>query len=174
MAFKQPCFIRKNTPELRKKLEELGYKPFGSVKYEWDTGWGLSTDNRLGEFESFDNNGLGNIIKCESPDYEDYIDCGTNEELFIALASLRDDSDYMQWFICPKTRTRRMAGYFGQVVGMDGHYQEIVGYEWHRHENKDNALTERLNAMIQMEVEDMDFLPHKATVEEIIEHFNKE
>ena len=25
--FIQPCFIRKNTPELRKKLEELGYKP---------------------------------------------------------------------------------------------------------------------------------------------------
>lgn len=23
--FTQPCFIRKNTPELRKKLRELGY-----------------------------------------------------------------------------------------------------------------------------------------------------
>ena len=91
MGFIQPCFIRKNTSELRKKLEELGYKPFGSVKYEWDTGWGLSTDNRLGEFESFDNNGLENIIKCESPDYEDSIDCGTNEELFIALASMTDN-----------------------------------------------------------------------------------
>lgn len=96
--FTTPCFIRKNTPELRKKLEELGYKPFGSVKYEWDTGWGLSTDNRLGKFESFDNNGLENIIKCESPDYEDSIDCGTNEDLFIAIASMTDDeyglSDY--------------------------------------------------------------------------------
>ena len=91
MAFIQPCFIRKNTPELRKKLEELGYKPFGSVKYEWDTGWGLSTDNRLGEFESFDNNGLENIIKCELPDYEDSIDCGDNEDLFIALASMTEN-----------------------------------------------------------------------------------
>lgn len=173
MVFKQPCFIRKNTPELRKKLEELGYKPFGSVKYEWDTGWGLSTDNRLGEFESFDNNGLENIIKCESPDYEDSIDCGTNEDLFLALAALKDDNDYMQWFVSPKTHTKRLSGCFGQVVGMDGHYKEIVGYEWYRHENKDNALTERLNAMIQMEVEDMEFLPHKATVEEIIEHFKE-
>ena len=91
MTFIQPCFIRKNSPELRKKLEELGYEPFGSVKYEWDTGWGLSTDNRLGEFESFDNNGLENIIKCEPPDYEDSIDCGTNEELFIAIASMTDN-----------------------------------------------------------------------------------
>lgn len=174
MAFIQPCFIRKNTPELRKRLEELGYKPFGSVKYEWDTGWGLSTDNRLGEFESFDNNGLENIIKCESPDYEDSIDCGTNDDLFLALAALRDDSDYMQWFVSPKTHTKRLSGCFGQVIGMDGHYKEIVGYEWHRHENKDNALTKKLNAMIQMEVEDMDFLPHKATVEELIEHFKED
>ena len=99
MSFCQQCFIRKNTLELRKKLEELGYKPFGSVKYEWDTGWGLSTDNRIGEFESFDNNGLENIIKCESPDYEDSVDCGTNEELFLALAALRDDTDKNQWVI---------------------------------------------------------------------------
>ena len=96
--FTASCFIKKNTPELRNKLEELGYKPFGSVKYEWDTGWGLSTDNRLGEFESFDNNGLENIIKCESPDYEDSIDCGTNENLFLALAALRNDSDINQYF----------------------------------------------------------------------------
>lgn len=27
-----------------------------------------------------------------------FIDCGTNEDLFLALAALRDDSDYMQWF----------------------------------------------------------------------------
>ena len=141
MAFTQPCFIRKNTPELRKKLKELGYEPFGSVKYEWDTGWGLSTDNCLGEFESFDNNGLENIIKCGSPDYEDSIDCGDNEELFLSIAALRDDNDYMQWFVSPKTHTKRLSGCFGQVVGMDGHYKEIVGYEWHRHENKDNALT---------------------------------
>lgn len=97
--FTTPCFIRKNTLELRKRLEELGYEPFGSVKYEWDTGWGLSTDNRLGEFESFNNNGLENIIKCESPDYEDSIDCGDNEELFLAIAALRDDKPDYQWFV---------------------------------------------------------------------------
>ena len=28
--FTTPCFIKKNTPELRKKLEELGYKYNGS------------------------------------------------------------------------------------------------------------------------------------------------
>lgn len=28
--FTTPCFIRKNTVELRKKLEELGYEPSSS------------------------------------------------------------------------------------------------------------------------------------------------
>lgn len=148
MGFIQPCFIKKNTPELRKKLEELGYKPFGSVKYEWDTGWGLSTDNRLGEFESFDNNGLENIIKCESPDYEDSIDCGTNEELFIAIASLRDDSDVNQWFV------------------MDVEiYMGINQGDWFiaTDRNKGKHIGTQIDPMYC----------HKATVEEIIEHFNK-
>lgn len=34
MGFTTPCFIRKNTPELRKKLEELGYEILGG---NWDT-----------------------------------------------------------------------------------------------------------------------------------------
>lgn len=170
MAFKQPCFIRKNTPELRKKLEELGYTP-NSYECFWDD------DNRyLITFISptgFDGFGLC-ITDCCILYNKSYIDCGDNEDLFLALAALRDDSDYMQWFVSLITRTKRLSGCFGQVIGMDGHYKEIVGYEWHKHENKDNALTEKLNAMIQMEVEDMEFLPHKATVEELIEHFKKE
>ena len=144
MAFIQPCFIRKNTPKLRKKLEELGYKPFGSVKYEWDTGWGLSTDNRLGEFESFDNNGLENIIKCESPDYEDSIDCGTNEELFIALASMTDNE-------------HGLCDYY--IVTTDSNYSYTKG-SIHR------ALP--LSSVIHPS------FYKKATIEELIEYFKKE
>lgn len=151
MGFIQPCFIRKNTPELRKKLEELGYKPFGSVKYEWDTGWGLSTDNRLGEFESFDNNGLENIIKCCSPDYEDSIDCGTNEELFLALVALRDDTDINQWFI------------YNTINNTADKFETI---EWVL--CKDNNICDYLNW------DNCYKYCHKASVEEIIEHFKKE
>ena len=99
MAFIQSCFIRKKNPELIKKLEELGYKPFGAIKYDWDRGWGISVDNRSGEFESFDDKGLENIMRCTLPDYDDSIDCGTNEELFLALAALRDDKPDYQWFL---------------------------------------------------------------------------
>lgn len=31
-----------------------------------------------------------------------YIDCGTNENLFLALAALQDDTDNEQWFVYPK------------------------------------------------------------------------
>lgn len=161
--FTQSCFIRKNTPELRKKLEELGYKD--SVFDDLKSG-GIITFSSRSEYSVLANSHFNRVHALKS-----HIDCGTNEELFLSLASLRDDSDYMQWFVCPKTQIKRMSGWFGQIIGMDGHYREIVGYEWHRHENNDNALTKKINEMIQMEVEDKEFLPHKATVEELIEHF---
>lgn len=162
MAFTQPCFIKKITTELKEKLKELGYKDVGKVRYYGESQY-IYCEGRV-FYES------PCIIEAR---YNTFIDCGDNEELFLAIAALRDDSDYMQWFVSPKTHIRRLPGCFGQVIGMDGHYKEIVGYEWHKHENNDNALTERLRAMIQMEAEDMEFLPHKATVEEIVEHFKK-
>lgn len=168
MGFTQPCFIRKNTPELRKKLEELGYKFSGADHIELDCIVTFPHHDAFSVFAAYHFNIYDDSFKIV---WKEYIDCGTNEELFLALAALRDDSDYMQWFVFPKTHTKRLSGCFGQIVGMDGHYQEIVDYEWHRYENKDNALTERLNTMIQMEVGDMEFLPHKATIKEIIEHF---
>lgn len=158
--FTQSCYIEKNTLELRNKLKELGYK-YGGKERTYGEAKALYC-----HFDRF--------YECvQKPSrYESIVNCKDNEELFLALAALRDDSDYMQWFVSPKTHTKRLSGCFGQLVGMDGHYQEIVGYDWYRYENKDNALTERLNAVIQMEVEDMEFLPYKATVKELIEHFN--
>ena len=146
MAFIQPCFIRKNTPELRKKLEELGYKPFGSVKYEWDTGWGISVDNRSGEFESFDDNGLENIMRCTLPDYDDSIDCGTNEELFLAIAALRDDKPDYQWFLWEHN---------------DGEYHAEENDSWRQY-----IPGEHWEEWWWFEV-------RKATIEELIEHFKK-
>ena len=139
MAFIQPCFIRKNTPKLRKKLEELGYKPsypiflypevfkhiavcnfFGSKYY------GVSDDevSHHGEIkDAIKNRGL--------------IDCGTNEDLFLALAALRDDSDKKQWFV------------------HDYQYQKVWVFS-------------------EMEDYGKEWFVHKATVEELIEHFKKE
>ena len=153
MGFLKPCFIRKNTPELRKKLEELGYKPsypifqypevfkhiaacnfFGSKYY------GVSDDevSHHGEIkDAIKNRGM--------------IDCGTNEELFLALAALRDDTNEHQWFIAQDTM-------------WDENYNgEITVY----YEKGEWLIWDYYSFM-----EDEPSYFRKATVEEIIEHFN--
>lgn len=149
--FTTPCFIRKNTPELRKKLEELGYEPsFSMGKYPevykniavcnffGSRYYGVSDDEaaRPGDItDAIKNRGL--------------IDCGTNEELFIAIASLRDDSDVNQWFV------------------MDVEiYMGINQGDWFiaTDRNKGKHIGTQIDPMYC----------HKATVEEIIEHFKKE
>lgn len=82
--FTQSCFIRKNTPELRKKLEELGYNRHPSYG---DNGQYLHLNRGF-----YHTNVVG-----YSEEIESMIDCGNNEELFIALAALRDDTDENQW-----------------------------------------------------------------------------
>lgn len=95
MGFTQPCFIRKNTPELRKKLEELGYEA-NAYECFWDD------ENRY-IITTIDSNGFAFytlcIKNCCILENKEFIDCGDNEELFLAIAALRDDTDINQWFI---------------------------------------------------------------------------
>lgn len=93
MGFTTPCFIRKNTEALRKKLEEVGYKMLSPIEYD--------------NLECSDNwvNDIKSLNDCNG------IDCGTNEELFLAIAALRDDTDKYQWFtdgnkwiLCPEIK----------------------------------------------------------------------
>ena len=138
--FTTPCFIRKNTPKLRKHLEELGYLPPSKVWYDED--FAICTVYR-------DNNGDYFTFKIDedferiiAPSYP-YIDCGTNEELFLALAALRDDCDKWQLFVFDGID---VPDYFLQKGDM-----WICSLDKHLVENC-----------------------HKATVEEIIEHFKKD
>ena len=86
--FTTPCFIRKNTPELRKKLEELGYK--------YSTQNGIKSNNIVVSLGCiFDIYPIDTIKR----GFNNCIDCGTNEKLFLALAALRDDTDKNQWVI---------------------------------------------------------------------------
>lgn len=92
MGFTQPCFIKKNTPGLRKKLEELGYTNTPSGRGEWFI--------PIEELEYLVTYPISGCYQgCNGYWYEDDFDCGTNEELFLALAALRDDTDKNQWVI---------------------------------------------------------------------------
>lgn len=80
MGFTTPCFIRKSTYKLRKKLDELGYRLFGAELNE-DLCIFTSPECGLYNIEFFNN--------IPHPDETDSVDCGTNEELFLAIAALR-------------------------------------------------------------------------------------
>ena len=74
-----------------------------------------------------------------------FIYCGTNEELFLAIAALRDDTDKNQWF-----------------VNKDGNFIFCDQNELkHVIDNSDEYMDYCV----------ADF--HKATVKELIEHFKK-
>lgn len=147
MTFKQPCFIRKNTPELRKKLEELGYRICSCAT--WPNSVWLDTFIHGKETSV---HGIGYDIYMEKTSIEEEcqrfveenktslrprIDCGTNEDLFLAIAALRDGTDRNQWFV-----------------------DDATGI-WERTEGDTPSKYMQMHG-------------HKATLEEIMEHFKNQ
>lgn len=84
--FTQSCLIKKDTQELRDKLKEIGLEPHPCIAPKTGTyifvNRGFYSGNEIGYQEEI----------------EKAIDCGENEELFLAIAALRDDDDFMQYF----------------------------------------------------------------------------
>lgn len=107
-------FIRKNTKELRNKLVELGHLVCKCAEFEdarWlhiskygDNGFhGVGyRDESLGLNMSVED--VLNYFEKETKDF----DCGTNEELFIALAALlanekiNPNAHYLCWYVNDK------------------------------------------------------------------------
>lgn len=137
MKFLQHCFIRKNTPELREKLESFGYRhnDLDDNSRPWlaaNHGMYISVD------EGFHRLPLEDI------------DCGENEEMFLALAALNNENDYAQWFIYDDTEWN----------------EENPSVFWHLCESASIEWDLCYNLMFTD--------ARKATVEEIVEHFKKE
>ena len=123
MAFIQECFVRnpENKFHLIAELTLLGYQ---AMYMCWRNNIGGA--NLVGE---------GQTWHCTDSDNKPWcIDCGTNEEMFLSLAALRDDTDKNQWFV-----------------------DDIAGV-WERSESELTSKYMQLNG-------------HKATAEEIVEHF---
>ena len=148
MAYIQPCII-KNTPERRAKLELLG------VIY--DGYYGQNNDFIVVDYGPYNNkydtvNTLPSNVSYHTYDgYKtfDYMDCGDNEDLFFALATLRDDTDINQWFI---------------YNSMDCIIEKLRTIDWFVCDE---------NRIEDFACYDSSYLNcHKATVEEIIEHFS--
>lgn len=109
--FTNRCFIRKNNKELIKSLKELGYYSYADDDRSFidsDNGEGLCVWNydevfiRDGEWLSIPHP-FYSPIKISEIDEEYGIDCGDNEDLFLAIAALQDKRDKNQWFVINKT-----------------------------------------------------------------------
>jgi hypothetical protein len=87
---------------------------------------------------------------------DSFIDCGTNEELFLAIAALRDDTDENQWFIADSL----LSVSYDDTVGNDHYFIEPKGSMFFWDINWMNATIISGNF-------------HKATVEELIKHFKE-
>jgi hypothetical protein len=90
MGFTTSCFIRKNTPELRNRLKKLGIRPFLCDEELNAIGANIKV-----------HNGMVAAFTCSDSlnNCDDLIDCGTNEDLFLALAALRDDTSANQYWV---------------------------------------------------------------------------
>lgn len=130
--FTTPCIIRKNTTELRQKLEDLGYTNciIEDEKYLFTSHGIFDCISSCTAYEDMVRNGL--------------VDCGDNELLFIALASMRDDTDNDQLF----------------TNGTD--------WAWFRDDTDKGGLAGFDFYYLQR---DMDTPMHKATKEEILNCF---
>lgn len=135
--FTTPCFIHRNTPELRRKLEELGY----NHRQQWPD------KNKDKCRILFVDNGSYFYHYVESRPkafFETHIDCGENEALFLAIAALREDSDYMQWFIDKRgVFVQCRYGQIREFIDIAAIHGYDIGGDWLR----------------------------KATIEELINHF---
>lgn len=148
MAFTTRCFIRKNSKELQKKLADIGYSICQCANFEnsvWlDTLPINGTIHGKGYFDAemeFPDWTVEKELNRFVIDNPQYIDCGTNEELFLAIAALRDNSVLYQWFTDGE---KWVKSDIHNIVKLKEYFEEI-GFNYHK--------------------------THKATVKELINHF---
>ena len=157
MRFTTPCFIRKNSKELQKKLADIGYSICRCANFanaEWlDTFPINGTVHGKGYFDAemeFHDWTVEKELNRFLSDNHSYIDCGTNEELFLAIAALRDDYDCNQYFWYKDELFKCIGG--GSTVLMSGDYSIKLGSKLGYFDVMKSKL-------------------RKATVEELINHF---
>lgn len=157
--FTQLCFIRKNSKELQDKVYRLGGRSGTCI---WDSEFNTLLVADKDHFRCYDDE-CGNADLLIS---KGYIDCGTNEKLFLAICAIKNYTDKYQFF-----------------VNKDGDFFKCFENEFSHFKFDDKDIGKIVNAM------ETDSFPcsgeplvpyedtkdwHKATVEELIEHFKKD
>lgn len=165
MSFTTPCFIHRiSFQSLIKKLKSLGHKDYTYLCNEEGDCLGVNMISDGGIYSFYkDDADKKRLIEITGA-----IDCGINESIFLAIAALRDNSDYMQWFILSKYISY---GIGGQIAGLEP--KKKIGEDWYLHESNNLKISNRINEDIQYSYNGTSDL-RKATIPEIIEHFKTE
>lgn len=150
--FIQPCFIRKNTKELRNKIYNLKNRK-GTFIWQRESDTLLAVDKD--SYRCYDNSEdtINKLIN------NGFIDCGIDEELFLALAALRDDSDKNQFFVL---ETRLGSINYPDSIVPEGALMLCFEDRWFR-DLDENSNPNPLSSF--------NIPSHKATVEELINFF---
>lgn len=158
MGFIQKCFIRTNEEYILKRLENMGYEICPCCYFE-NAVW-LST---LPENGTVHGVGYTDELRPLPIDNEldiflqqkgkDMIDCGTDSDLFCALAKLREETDIGRWF-----------WYQDRLMECTHVHRDIIT-------KNSYFIVLRKDSITEFEVQ-RSFLI-KATVEEIINHFKQ-
>lgn len=128
--FTTKCYIRKNTPGLQQRLKALGYYICICVAFG-DSVW-LATNTETSSVHGkgfIDSSGWSGMDTQEkslaaflhNAEKDGYIDCGDNEELFIALAAMQDDTDKNQWFVVDNLWTKCYDDVPDKYIQLNGH-----------------------------------------------------
>lgn len=151
MNFLTPAFVRVNDPEKRKELTEwlqgIGYMVCRCCLFD---GWNTLHCTQNGEAHGIpdhDGDTGYNIgwFKAEDADKDHpSYDCGESFELFMALAAMNDENDLNQWYVCDVP-----------------YWCDLRQGDWVIKRDTMDHTTFFSSVF------------HKATVEEIIEHFKK-
>lgn len=154
MKFKYRAFIE-NTPEMREWLEGIGYNIYSYNQEDKYINATCLDEYKFGEiekepiFETFNEEGLNTLYNS--------INCLGNPSLFKAVTAVRDDSDMGQWFVS----NEKIPGNYVPKPGFNGNptidLEKWWYYEWIL-SNLEKVSSHRY---------------HKATREELIEHFKK-
>ena len=93
MGFTNNCLITKNTEELRNELLKMGRIEERNNGNSWNYDCLLCYDDKFIQLDVFDPIDLIELRE------DEYVNCMDKEDMFLAIASLRDDTDINQWFI---------------------------------------------------------------------------
>lgn len=156
MGFTTSCFIRKNTTAIQELLKDLGYHICPCCNFKRSVWLSTHITTQSVHGIGYDDETRPTTLEEELAFFlaekrEDVIDCKKNAVLFLALAALRDDSNYMQWFICN-----------------EDHIDEYTGKQYYKDDWELNMCTASFDKEKEIK------LPHwrKATIEEIKEQCN--